>query len=91
MAQIRELTTNKLKVKIYENRSEMGRGAANDVCERIQVLLTRQQFVNIIFAAAPSQNGKAFIQFKISGRFIGNIVPFLCQFIYPFFRLAQIE
>lgn len=56
MAQIRELTTNKLKVKIYENRSEMGRGAANDVCERIQVLLTRQQFVNIIFAAAPSQN-----------------------------------
>ena len=56
MTQIREFTNNKLKVKIYETRLQMGGGAAYDVGKRIRELLLRQEFVNIIFAAAPSQN-----------------------------------
>jgi glucosamine-6-phosphate deaminase len=34
----------------------MGEGAARDVVNRINDLVLRQEFVNIIFAAAPSQN-----------------------------------
>ena len=56
MAQIRELTANRMKVKIYENRTQMGDEAAYEVSKKIEELLTDQQFVNIIFAAAPSQN-----------------------------------
>lgn len=48
MTPIRELTANRLRAKIYENRSEMSNDAANDVVERIGFLLTRQEFVNII-------------------------------------------
>lgn len=46
----------KLSVQIYDNRELMGRTAATIVCERISQLLAQQEFVNIIFAAAPSQN-----------------------------------
>ncbi len=51
------LMAGKLKVNIYENRTEMGAGAAKDVSRKIKELLAyKQGFVNIIFAAAPSQN-----------------------------------
>ncbi len=53
---ITKLFANKLKVRIYETRVEMGAEAAKDVAEKIKELLLHQQFVNIIFAAAPSQN-----------------------------------
>ena len=46
----------KLQVKIYNTRTEMGIAAAADVIERINQLLAKRSFVNIIFAAAPSQN-----------------------------------
>lgn len=47
---------DKLKVKIYESRLLMGVNAAYDVCEKVKELLAKQDFVNIVFAAAPSQN-----------------------------------
>lgn len=56
MSQVKELTANKLKVKIYETRSEMGVGAAYEVSGKIKEILSKQDSVNIIFAAAPSQN-----------------------------------
>lgn len=56
MGEVQELTVNKLKVKIYETRSEMGSAAALEVAEKIKELLWEQENVNIIFAAAPSQN-----------------------------------
>lgn len=56
MAQIRELLANKMKVKIYETRLQMGDEAAYEVSKRIKELLVTREFVNIIFAAAPSQN-----------------------------------
>ena len=56
MAQIRELLANKMKVKIYETRLQMGDEAAYEVGKKIKELLLSREFVNIIFAAAPSQN-----------------------------------
>jgi len=47
---------NELAVQIYDTRELMGAAAATMVCERINQLLAQQEFVNIIFAAAPSQN-----------------------------------
>jgi glucosamine-6-phosphate deaminase len=56
MTQVREMTANKMKVKIYETRLQMGDEAAYDVGKKIKELLLKREFVNIIFAAAPSQN-----------------------------------
>jgi len=47
---------DELAVRIYDNRELMGRATATMVCERINRLFAQQGFVNIIFAAAPSQN-----------------------------------
>lgn len=56
MSQVKELQADKLNVKIYETRIEMGASAAHAVADKIEKLLLKQDFVNIIFAAAPSQN-----------------------------------
>ncbi|MDQ6815461.1 MAG: glucosamine-6-phosphate deaminase [Bacteroidota bacterium] len=59
MTQITPVTTlsaDKIKVKVYNRRAEMGAEAARDVAEKITELLLKQPLVNIIFAAAPSQN-----------------------------------
>lgn len=45
-----------LTVKIFINREEMGKEAASDVSTAIEELLKRKNEINIIFAAAPSQN-----------------------------------
>ena len=49
-------TVDKLSVEIYENRTLMGEAAARDIKARIADLLTRKEEINMIFAAAPSQN-----------------------------------
>lgn len=56
MSHIKELTANTLRVKIYNTRAEMGAKAAEDVADGIRKLLLKQDTVNMIFAAAPSQN-----------------------------------
>ena len=45
-----------LRVEIYPTRAQMGEAAARDIEDTIQTLLTLQDEVNVIFAAAPSQN-----------------------------------
>lgn len=57
---------DKLKVKIYENRTLMGEAAANDISEKIKELLAQKREINMIFAAAPSQNDvlKALVEDK---------------------------
>lgn len=50
------LTAEKLKVEIYDNRKAMGEAAAGKAAARIRLLLLEQPLVNIIFAAAASQN-----------------------------------
>ena len=47
---------DKLSVEIYENRTLMGEAAARDIKAKITELLTQKQEINMIFAAAPSQN-----------------------------------
>jgi glucosamine-6-phosphate deaminase len=56
MSQVKELKADKLNVKIYGTRRDMGASAAHAVADKIKELLLKQKFVNIIFAAAPSQN-----------------------------------
>ena len=53
---IRSFQKDKLRVQVYFTRREMGLAAAKDVAEKIRTLLADQQEVNMIFAAAPSQN-----------------------------------
>ena len=47
---------DKLKVRMLLSREEMGRAAAADCAARLRELLAQQEYVNMIFAAAPSQN-----------------------------------
>jgi glucosamine-6-phosphate deaminase len=56
MSEIKQWTANQLKVKVFETRSDMGRNAARDVSQTIKELLKQKDFINNIFAAAPSQN-----------------------------------
>ena len=45
-----------LNVNIYENRTLMGEAAAKDISAKIKELLATKDSINMIFAAAPSQN-----------------------------------
>ena len=45
-----------LKVNIYETRKEMGEAAAKDIKSCMLSLLETKETINMIFAAAPSQN-----------------------------------
>lgn len=49
------LSTEQLKVNVYENRQEMGKAAAEMAATTIRELLKEQPVVNMIFAAASSQ------------------------------------
>ena len=53
---MKTFTKDKLTVKCYDSRNEMGKGAAEDAAAKIAELLKSKQELNIIFAAAPSQN-----------------------------------
>lgn len=52
----KEFKADRLQVEVYKDRKTMGDAAAAAVAGRISHLLEKQAFVNIIFAAAPSQN-----------------------------------
>ncbi len=47
---------DKLEIRTYKTRKEMGKGAAADIEKKIAELLKEKQEINMIFAAAPSQN-----------------------------------
>ncbi|HOJ09836.1 MAG TPA: glucosamine-6-phosphate deaminase [Clostridiales bacterium] len=56
MSSIKEMQVDKLRVKIYETRQAMGEGAAKEAASKIKELISQKGEVNVIFAAAPSQN-----------------------------------
>ncbi len=56
MKAIKQLSADKLRVNVYETREAMGVAAGNAAAVRIRQLLTEKAEVNVIFAAAPSQN-----------------------------------
>ena len=53
---MKTFTKDLLTVNIYDTRSEMGKAAASDIKARILALLAVKDSINMIFAAAPSQN-----------------------------------
>jgi glucosamine-6-phosphate deaminase len=60
MTSINRFKAGLMNVSIYATRNEMGMAAASDAAAQIQQLLKTKAFVNIIFAAAPSQNEMLF-------------------------------
>jgi glucosamine-6-phosphate deaminase len=52
---IRSFTQDLLTVNVFENRSSLGSGAAQRVGKQIRHLLEKQEQIQMIFAAAPSQ------------------------------------
>ena len=53
---MKRMKKDALDVKIFETRSEMGRAAASDIKACILSMLGTKETLNMIFAAAPSQN-----------------------------------
>ena len=53
---MKEIIKEKLKVRIFETRALMGACAAEVISDKIKELLKSKEYVNIIFASAPSQN-----------------------------------
>lgn len=51
-----ELQFDKVRLKVFDTREEMGREAAREAAACMRQLLSRQEELNCIFAAAPSQN-----------------------------------
>jgi glucosamine-6-phosphate deaminase len=60
MVPIQSFDADHLHVNVYPTREEMGMAAASEAAAQIQQLLKTKEFVNIIFAAAPSQNEMLF-------------------------------
>ena len=53
---MKALKVDNLNVKIFDTRVEMGAVAASDIKARFVELLSKKETINVIFAAAPSQN-----------------------------------
>lgn len=45
-----------VELQIFETREEMGKAAAREAAQTLRELLEKQEYINCIFAAAPSQN-----------------------------------
>ncbi len=56
MALIKRMNADKLDVQVYSDRASMGKAAGSDIAAKIVELLGKKDELNIIFAAAPSQN-----------------------------------
>ncbi len=63
---MKSIKVDKLKVEIFPTRVLMGEKAALDISEKIKELLKTKSRINMIFAAAPSQNDvlKALVEDK---------------------------
>ena len=53
---IKNIKSDNLICKVYENREEMGKIAAKEVAQKIRELLKEKESINMLFAAAPSQD-----------------------------------
>ena len=56
MSVLKIQTVDKLTVKVYSTRDEMGRAAAAEAAAAIKAAIAEKGEINMIFAAAPSQN-----------------------------------
>ena len=55
-APTRTMTVDRLAVQVYASRDDMGAAAAYDVARRMQNIYAQQEWVRVVFAAAPSQS-----------------------------------
>jgi len=53
---LKEFVAGKLHVMVYPDRASAGAAAADQIVREVKEILTRREELNIIFAAAPSQN-----------------------------------
>lgn len=53
---MKRLKKDNLQIKIYGSRDEMGREAAREAASHISEALSQKEVLNIVFAAAPSQD-----------------------------------
>jgi glucosamine-6-phosphate deaminase len=53
---VRAFAVEKLRVKIFSNRREMGKAAGQSVAEKIREILKVRKALSMVFASAPSQN-----------------------------------
>jgi len=53
---MKKLQKDALQVQIYENRTEMGKAAAEELASKLKELLATRKNIRMIFASAPSQN-----------------------------------
>jgi glucosamine-6-phosphate deaminase len=53
---MRAFTVEKLQVKIFSNRREMGKAAGQSVAEKMKEILKEKKALSIVFASAPSQS-----------------------------------
>ena len=56
MAVLKDFYANKLRVRVFDTRQAMGECAGNEAAACIKALLEQKDVVNVMFAAAPSQN-----------------------------------
>ena len=53
---MRTFKKDKLNVEIFETRAEMGAKAGKDIAAKFNELISKKGEINVIWAAAPSQN-----------------------------------
>lgn len=56
MNTIRYFVKDQLQCFIYESRAQMGQTAARDIIASMHTMLAQKETINVMFAAAPSQN-----------------------------------
>ena len=56
MPEIRTIRKDELTVRVFDNRTTMGLAAAEEGAAMIRAVAAKKEEINIIFAAAPSQN-----------------------------------
>lgn len=56
MAILKEFNCDKLNVRVFDSRKAMGDCAGEEAAACIKKLLSEKDFINVMFAAAPSQN-----------------------------------
>lgn len=56
MAVLKDFYANKLRVRVFDSRKAMGDAAGVEAARCIKELLSKKKVVNVMFAAAPSQN-----------------------------------
>lgn len=55
MDMIAQIKKDLLQIKVFDNREQMGKAAADDAQQYIQDILSKKDEINVVFAAAPSQ------------------------------------